>query len=108
MFWAKKIDTTVKWYCDSLGYTVDYHASGEFAMLSHPGMGRLALHAAAADSKDVGHGPLPYWLVPRIDEAMTWLRARGVKVEDPQVVAESPKHTWFYDCEGNQLGIAEG
>lgn len=107
MLWARNLDGTVRWYCDKLGFAVDYHAPGEFASLSHPTIGRLDFHGAGKDSKDVGHGPLPYYMVDDIDATIAWLKARDVKVEAPQQVGDSPRHTWFWDCEGNQLGLEE-
>lgn len=107
MMWAKSLDTTVQWYCDKLEYQVSYHAPDEFASLFHAKLGRLDLHGKAKD-EDIGRGPMPYYRVKDMDEAMGWLKARGIKVENPQQVGESPRHTWFWDCEGNPLGIAEG
>ena len=107
MIWAKHHDQTVQWYCDKLEFTVTYHAPGEYASLHHKTMGRLAIHAAEKTSLNVGHGPLPYYAVKDLDATLAWLKARGVKCDPPQQVAESPRHTWFWDAEGNCLGLEE-
>lgn len=107
MLFAKNHDATVQWYCDKLEFTVDYHAPGEYASMHHKTMGRLAIHAAEKKLEKSGNAPLPYYSVKDLDAALAWLTARGVECEKPQQVADSPRHTWFWDPEGNCLGLEE-
>lgn len=108
MLWARDLDTAVRWYHDTLQFEVVYHAPCEYASLYHPTMGALALHGAGeGDTGHIGHGPMPYYGADDLDRAVAWLTARGVSVDPIQQVSESPRHTWFRDCEGNTLGLEE-
>ena len=72
-----------------------------------PLMGRLALHQDDKNGKNTGHGPMPFYLGDDIAKTCAWLKARAIKVNDIQQVADSPKHTWFWDVAGNALGIEQ-
>jgi predicted enzyme related to lactoylglutathione lyase len=106
MLFAKNLDGAVAWYCSTLGFSVDYHAQGEYASLAHPQLGRLALHATDSDEQ-IGKGPMPYFLVEDLDAAIAALRAQGAAVGEPQQEGESPRFTDLRDCEGNVLGLEE-
>lgn len=107
MLWSGDLDNTIKWYMEKLDFHVNYHAKGEFASLSHDEMGRLDFHAAGEDRTQIGKGPLPYYIVKDIEAVKIWLENKSIKVNDIQQVGDSPKHTWFWDCEGNVLGLEE-
>lgn len=107
MLWSQNLDRTIDWYKEKLGFHVNYYAKDEFASLSHKEMGRLDFHACGKDTSNLGKGPLPYYVVENIEQVKSWLEAKGIKVHDIEQVADSPKHTWFTDCEGNALGLEQ-
>jgi catechol 2,3-dioxygenase-like lactoylglutathione lyase family enzyme len=108
MMWAKDLNRVARWYKDKLGFEVSYHAPGEFLSMHHEVAGRLDFHATGdKDASNVGKGPLPYYHVRDIAKTVAWLEGKGIEVNPVQQVSDSPKHTWFWDCEGNALGIAE-
>lgn len=107
MMWAKDLDKVARWYKEKLEFQITYHAPGEFLSLHHDGMGRLDFHAAGDETGQIGKGPLPYFSTPDLAKALAWLESRGVKVGHVEQVADSPKHSWFWDCEGNTIGIEE-
>ena len=106
MVYSLKHGDAVKWYCDKLGYEIDYNAAGEYASLHHAQLGRLAVHATKA-STAVGNGPMPYLLCDDIQKTITDLRSKGIKVSEPTREGESPWFTDFYDLDGNIWGIEE-
>ena len=106
MIYTRRHAESVRWYCEKLGYEVDYNAPGEYASLHHEKLGRLAIHATGADSH-IGKGPMPYLLCDDIKATIEELRRKGVTVSDPEREGESP---WFADMEdidGNRWGIEE-
>lgn len=105
--WGQDLDRVRHWYKDKLGFSVSYYAPAEFLSLNHAEMGRLDFHACGEDKSDIGKGPMPYFVVEDIEEVKKWLESKAIKVNDVQQVGDSPKHTWFWDCEGNILGIEE-
>lgn len=107
MMWAQDLEKVSQWYKDKLGFKISYHAPGEFLSMNHPEMGRLDFHGAGNDKSNIGKGPLPYFIVDDIVAVKTWLESKSIKVNDVQQVGDSPKHTWFWDCEGNVLGLEE-
>lgn len=96
----------VKWYCEKLGYEVDYNAVGEYASLHHKDLGKLAVHATA-DASMIGKGPMPFFLCEDIHKTIVELRTNGVKVRDPVREGESPWFTNMHDLDGNCWGIEE-
>ena len=105
MMWGNDLGKIAQWYKDKLGFQVSYLAPGEFLSLYHETMGRLDFHGAGGDKSQIGKGPLPYYRVSDIEKTKSWLEAKGIKVDEIQQVTDSPKHTWFWDCEGNKFGI---
>src|SRR5690606_14112537 len=81
MMWASDLDAVAAWYRNKLGFSVSYHAPGEFLSLQHPSMGRLDFHAAGADKSNIGHGPMPYYVVRDIHGVKAWLEEKGIKVQ---------------------------
>lgn len=106
MIFSQKHAEAVTWYCDKLGYEVDYNAPGEYASLHHEKLGRLAIHASK-DDKDVGKGALPYFLCDDIRATLADLAAKGVEVGEPKREGESPWFSHFKDLDGNFWGIEE-
>jgi catechol 2,3-dioxygenase-like lactoylglutathione lyase family enzyme len=107
MMWAQNLEKVSKWYNEKLGFTVSYHAPNEFLSLKHEEMGRIDFHSAGNDRSNIGKGPLPYFVVDNIEEVKAWLEAKQIKVGEIQQEGDSPKHAWFWDCEGNTLGLEE-
>ena len=107
MMWAQDLDKTSQWYKDKLGFKVSYHAPGEFLSMNHAEMGRIDFHASGDDKSNIGKGPLPYFIVEDIKTVKSWLESKSIRVNEIQQVGDSPKHTWFWDCEGNVLGLEE-
>lgn len=106
MIYSLRHAEAVQWYCERLGYEVDYNAPGVYASLHHKTLGRLAIHAATSD-KSIGKGPVPYFLCDNIQGTVEALRAKGVKVADPEREGESPWFADMWDLEGNRWGIEE-
>lgn len=107
MMWGKDLNHIARWYKDKLGFEIAYHAPGEFLSLIHKEMGRIDFHACGDDPSGIGRGPLPYHNVADIEKVRNYLVGQGVKVKEIQQVSDSPKHTWFWDCEGNIIGLEE-
>lgn len=107
MMWATDLNEISKWYREKLGFSVSYYAPNEFLSMNHEEMGRMDFHAAGNDKSNIGKGPLPYFVVDNIGTVKSWLEAKKIKVGEIQQVGDSPKHTWFWDCEGNVIGIEE-
>lgn len=105
MIYTNKHEESVSWYCDKLGYEIDYKAPGEYASLHHKVLGRLAIHMSTAETG--GQGGLPYFLCDDINETVKAFRAIGIKVEEPTREGESPWFTDFFDNVGNRWGIEE-
>lgn len=107
MMWGQDLEKVSKWYKEKLGFSIRYHAPGEFLSMSQADMGRIDFHAAGEDRSNIGKGPMPYFMVEDIEAVKAWLEAKEIKVGDVQQVSDSPKHTWFWDCEGNVIGLEE-
>jgi catechol 2,3-dioxygenase-like lactoylglutathione lyase family enzyme len=106
MMWAQDLEKTSKWYKDKFGFNVVYYAPGEFLSMIHPEMGRLDFHGAS-DRTNIGKGAMPYFIVDDVEAAKIWLESKEIKVGDIQQEGDSPKHLWFWDCEGNEIGLEE-
>ncbi len=106
MIYSLRHTEAVLWYCEKLGYEVDYNAPGVYASLHHKDLGRLAIHAVGSD-KHIGVGPMPYLLCDDIQSTVAELRTKGVKVGDPEREGESPWFADMWDLEGNCWGIEE-
>lgn len=106
MLFARDHARTVQWYCDTLGYEIDYHAPGQFASLHHAKLGRLAIHSGASTPAG-GKSPMPYLLCEDIRGTLADLKAKGVRTTEPMQVGESPWHAHFFDPEGNEWGVEE-
>ena len=106
MIYTQQHETSVQWYCDKLGFEVDYNALGVYASLHHKNLGRLAIHATSS-KEAIGQGPMPYLQCDDIKKTIEELRNKGVKVGEPQREGESPWFTDMWDFEGNVWGIEE-
>ena len=106
MVYSQKHSEGVRWYCDKLGYEIDYNAPGEYASLHHKLLGRLAVHATTSDHA-IGRGPMPYLLCDDIHQTIADLRAKGIQVSEPKREGESPWFAQFNDLDGNIWGIEE-
>lgn len=106
MLWAMDLEKTKSWYKEKLGFQINYYAPGEFLSMHEDNMGRLDFHQTN-ESEQIGKGPLPYYVVEDIEKVKAWLEGKDIKVNDIQQVGDSPKHTWFWDCNGNAFGIEE-
>lgn len=107
MMWAQDLERAKKWYSEKLGFQVSYHAPQEFLSLIHPEMGRMDFHATGDETSQIGRGAMPYFIVEDIEKVKSWLESKGISVGEIMQVSDSPKHTWFSDCEGNSIGIEE-
>lgn len=96
---------SVKWYCEKLGYEIDYNAPGVYASLHHKLLGRLAIHVV--DGKPGTGGAMPYYLCDDIETTIKDLRAKGLEVSNPEREGESPRFAHFQDLDGNYWGIEE-
>jgi len=105
MIYTDKHDETVKWYCDKLGFEIDYNAPGEYASLHHKLLGRLAVHIS--DKTEHSAGSLPYFLCDDIRVTIKELKQKGIEVTEPTREGESPYFADFYDNVGNRWGIEE-
>ncbi len=106
MLYSQKHAEAVQWYCDKLGFEIDYHAPGEYASLHHSLLGRLAIHATS-EPNSKGNSPMPYFLCDDIHKTTVELRSKGIKVGEPNREGESPWFTDMWDLDGNVWGIEE-
>ncbi len=106
MLYSKQHAESLKWYCEKLGYEIDYNAPGEYASLHHKSLGRLAIHATS-DGSMIGKGPMPYFLCEDIKKTISDLRSKGIKVSEPTREGESPWFCDMHDLDGNCWGIEE-
>ncbi|MCB9933445.1 MAG: VOC family protein [Planctomycetes bacterium] len=108
MMWTKDIDRALKWYTEKLGCQVNFVHLPHYASLRLEQAGvRIDLHPSDAQGRDVGFGPMPYFQVKDVDEALKQLAARGIKVGEAQTEGGSHKFATFWDSEGNALGIQQ-
>jgi len=105
MIYTHRHDETVQWYCEKLGYEIDYNAPGEYASLHHKNLGRLAVHVANGPGS--GTSSLPYFLCDDIHATIAELKAKGIEVSEPDREGESPWFADFTDLVGNRWGIEE-
>lgn len=106
MFYSLDLDKAVTWYCEKLGFEIDYHAPSAYASLRHRDLGRIALHATD-DKRDIGFGPLPYFLCEDIKKTCEELKKRGVWVGEPRREGDSPFFCDMKDFDGNLIGLEE-
>jgi predicted enzyme related to lactoylglutathione lyase len=106
MVYSQKHSEAVKWYCEKLGYEIDYNAPNEYASLHHKLLGRLAVHATTS-SASIGNAPTPYLLCDDIHKTIAELKEKGIRVSEPIREGESPWFADFQDLDGNQWGIEE-
>ncbi|MBX3458392.1 MAG: VOC family protein [Planctomycetes bacterium] len=107
MIWVIDFDRALKWYQEKLGCTVNFAHAPHYASLTQPQAGiRIDLHPSGAEGKDVGFGPMPYFKVASVEDALKQLSGRGVKVGKVQTEGEHVFAT-FWDCEGNALGVQQ-
>lgn len=108
MIYVTDLSRAVSWYQDKLGFDARHVVPNAYASLFHPELNmRLDLHPTEAASKDVGFGPIPYFKTKNIEESVSTLKERGVKVGTPRKEGNSPSFVSFWDSEGNALGLEE-
>ena len=106
MMWSQDLEQTKNWYSEKLDFNLNYHAPGQFLSLAHNQMGRIDFHQCE-DNLNIGKGPIPYFIVDDIEQVKSWLEGKDIKVDEIQQEGDSPKHTWFWDCSGNLIGLEE-
>ena len=106
MVYSQRQAEAVRWYCEKLGYEIDYNAPVEYTSLHHKLLGRLAVHATTSPTS-IGRGPMPYLLCDDIVDTLQDLRKKGVVTSDPIREGESPQFADFQDLDGNIWGIEE-
>lgn len=106
MVYSQKYSEAVMWYCEKLGFEIDYNAPNEYASLHHKLLGRLAVHAISS-SVTFGNGPIPYLLCEDIHKTISELKEKGVQVSESRREGESPWFAHFKDLDGNLWGIEE-
>lgn len=107
MMFVNDMKRALEFYKGKLGFVANFE-SQFYSSLRHEGMKcRLDLHPTEAGSKDVGFGPIPYFVAKDFDGAMAKLKKAGVKVGEPKREGDSPRFVTFWDSEGNALGIEE-
>lgn len=106
MVYSQRHSEAVKWYCEKLGFEIDYNVPGEYASLHHKILGRVAIHCASTNDC-IGKGPMPYLLCNDIHKTIEELKTKGVNISNPVREGESPWFTEFLDLDGNRWGIEE-
>ncbi len=108
MLYVADLERAVDWYCKTLGFTPNFVVPNIFASLRHDDWGcRVDLHPSEADGKDVGHGPIPYFLVDDIEATLASLKEAGVKVGPVKQEGDSPLFASIWDSESNALGLEQ-
>ena len=109
MMYANDLGRAVTWYTEKLNFKARFYMENAYASLYHEEMNcRLDLHPTEAGSKDVGFGPIIYFLSDNLDRDLETLTNAGVKVGKPKMEGGSTRFVTFWDSEGNALGIEEG
>ncbi len=107
MMYVNDMSRALEFYKGKLGFVPNFE-SPFYSSLRHEAMKcRLDLHPTEAKSKDVGFGPIPYFVAKDFDGAVAKLKQLGVKVGEPKREGDSPRFVSFWDSEGNALGIEE-
>lgn len=106
IMYSTDLEAAKRWYQDNLGFEILYHVPNAFLSMRHPQMGRLDFHPTT-NANNIGSGPLANYAVTDIAKVKAWLEAKGVKVSDIQQAGDSPRHAWFWDHEGNVVGLEE-
>lgn len=107
MMYVKDLKRALEFYKGKLGFVANFETP-HYASLRHDSMKcRLDLHPSEANSKDVGFGPIPYFIAKDFDGAIAKLKKAGVKVGEPKREGDSPRFVTFWDSEGNALGFEE-
>lgn len=107
MLWVNDFDRALAFYQEKLGCTVNFSHAPHYASLTQPQAGiRIDLHPSGAEGKDVGFGPMPYFKVGNVEQALAQLASRGVKTGNVQNEGGHVFAT-FWDSEGNALGIQQ-
>jgi predicted enzyme related to lactoylglutathione lyase len=108
MMYVNDLGRAVSWYTDMLGFEARFVAPNAYASLHHPKLNmRLDLHPSEASSKDVGFGPIPYFLTADLDASVETLKQKGVKVGTPKSEGSDHRFVSFWDSEGNTLGLEQ-
>lgn len=106
MLYTADLDAAIAWYRDTLGFTLSYRAGAHYASLRHPTMGQLDLHPLKeGEAMAPQHSAQPSYTVADLDAAVAELTAQGVKVNPIQEVGDGHRHTWFWDPDGNVIGL---
>ncbi len=106
IMYSQDLDAAKKWYQQKLGFELIYHVPNSFLSMKHPGMGRVDFHPTT-DPGSIGKGPLANYAVSDIIKVKHWLESMDIKVSDVQQEGDSPRHGWFWDHEGNVIGLEE-
>ena len=108
MVYVADLNRAVVWYAEHLGFAPRFVVPGAYASLRHENLDcRLDLHPTEADGQDVGFGPIPYFEVTELDEYLSVLKRRGVRVGEPKREGNSPRFVTIWDSEGNAIGLEE-
>ena len=108
MMYVSDLDRAVSWYSEHLGFSPRFVVPRAYASLEHQRLGcRLDLHPSEAGGRDVGFGPIPYFEVAELDEFLSVLRNKGVRVGEPRREGSSPRFVTIWDSEGNAIGLEE-
>ena len=106
IMYSTDLEQAKTWYIEKLNFEVNYYVPNAFLSLFHQKMGRLDFHYS--ESKDyIGKGPIPNYYVDDIEKVKHQLEEKSIKVHTIQQEGESPKHTWFWDFEGNIIGLEQ-
>jgi catechol 2,3-dioxygenase-like lactoylglutathione lyase family enzyme len=105
------VERSVRFYTEQLGLRLLQRYENKFAIVDGGHGLTIGLHPAAASS----HTPEPksgiaigLYLTERIHDAVTALKARGIRFHEPIVTEENVgTFAYFSDPDGNSLYLAE-